>query len=105
MLDNNKLTININRFLDLKVLEIKFIFVKNLYKNKEMKQKSSKKYLKLTKKKQNILLKKYNKRNNNLMSCSKKEKMKSKNKLKEKNKERVNCIKLKKKYQTFNLKI
>jgi hypothetical protein len=51
MLDNNKLTININRFLDLKVLEIKFIFVKNLYKNKEMKKKSSKKYLKLTKKK------------------------------------------------------
>jgi len=51
MLDNNKLTININRFLDFKVLEIKFIFVKNLYKNKEMKKKSSKKYLKLTKKK------------------------------------------------------
>ena len=37
------------------------------------------------------------------MSCTIKEKKKQKNKLRGKNKERVNYIKLKKKYQTFSL--
>ena len=58
MLDNNKFIIKINRFLDLKGFQIKLISAKNLFKNKEKNKKNLKNYLKLMKKKQNILLKK-----------------------------------------------
>ena len=58
MLDNNKFTIKINKFLDPKGFQIKLISAKNLFKNKEKNKKNLKNYLKLTKKKQNILLKK-----------------------------------------------
>ena len=58
MLDNNKFTIKINKFLDPKGFQIKLISAKNLFKNKEKNKKNLKNYLKLMKKKQNILLKK-----------------------------------------------
>ena len=58
MLDNNKFIIKINRFLDPKGFQIKLISAKNLFKNKEKNKKNLKNYLKLMKKKQNILLKK-----------------------------------------------